>query len=57
MALGFKANRLEIAYVEQCPTHGLGFLAFWKTKIFVISCFAVCILKRRKFKVDGDMCF
>lgn len=59
MALSSKANHFEIAYVEQCPTHGLGCLAqaFWKTKLFLISCFAVCILKRKKFKVDGDTCF
>lgn len=57
MALNSKSSHHEIAYVEQCPTHVLGFLsqAFWKTKIFLISCFAVCILKRRKLKLDGDV--
>lgn len=55
MALSSKAKHLEIAYVEQSPTHVLGFLAqaFWKRKIFPINCFAVCIFKRRKFEVKG----
>lgn len=58
MALSSKAKHLEIANVEQSPTHVLGFLAqaFWKRKIFPISCFAVCIFKRKKFEVKGEMC-
>lgn len=57
MVLNSESSHHETAYVEQCPAQCSCFLsqAFWKTKIFLISWFVVCILKRRKFKIDGDM--
>lgn len=55
-------SALKVTTLKYCiwnSVHVLGFLSqvFWKTKIFLISCFAVCILKRKKSKADGDMCF